>query len=688
MLRKYEYLLKNLDCANCANKIQNKIAENKEYKDVVVNFNTLKLSLYSEMEENDIERDVKLIIEKLEPEVEVVKMREQTTTIHEGHKNIHILRLVFGIIFMIISFNIKNALLSSIFMIVSYVILLSRTAWNALKLLQKKTINESFLITISCIGAYLVGEKFEGIMVILLYEIGKILEERAIHHTRKSISDLMDIKPEYANLKKDKDIQKVSPETVNIGDIIVIKKGEKIPLDGIVMKGEAKINTASLTGESNLIHVKEKEKVLSGSINEDGILEVQVTERYENSTVNKILELVENATDKKAKTETFVNKAAKIYTPIVIILAVIVAIVLPMFTKTAYTESIYRALIFLVISCPCAIAISVPLSYFSGIGKASKEGILIKGSDYLDALGHITSIIFDKTGTLTTGKFGVENIISNVENYTQEDVLKYAALGESFSNHPIAKSILDFYHKQIDKSKIEDYKEISGKGITYTIENKTVKIGNADFVECDNVSEVGTIIYVKLNDQVIGYIVLNDLVKPETLNVIKGLEKQNIKTRMFTGDQKEIALKIGKQIGISEVKSDLLPQDKYKELENILAQKQNKDKKIAFVGDGINDAPVLARADIGISMGGVGASSAIEASDVVIMTDNLEKIEQGIRISKKTDLIIKQNLIFAISVKILVLLMSVFGFSQMWQAIFADVGVTLITIFNTLRILK
>ena len=497
----------------------------------------------------------------------------------------------------------------------------------------------------------------------------------------------MDIKPEYANLKIGENFEKVLPESVNIGDIILIKSGEKIPLDGEVIKGESKLNTASLTGESKLRTVKENDMVLSGSINEDGIIEVKVSERYEKSTVNKILELVENATDKKAKTETFVNKAAKIYTPIVFGLAIIVAIFLPFFFNMTYQESIYRGLIFLVISCPCAIAISVPLSYFSGIGRASKEGILVKGSNFLDALGHINSIIFDKTGTLTKGEFGVEKVVA-IEDYTKEDILKFAALGESFSNHPIAKSILKFYNKELDTSNVENFKEVSGKGIEYTQNSNNIKIGNSEFVETESVLEIGTVIYVKKDDKIIGYILLNDLIKPEAKQTLKKLEKMNIKTRMFTGDNKEIALEIGKQLEISEVKYEMLPQEKYEELEKILENNNDKKKKIAFIGDGVNDAPVLARADVGISMGGVGASSAIEASDVVIMTDNLEKIEQGIRISKKTDFIIKQNLIFAISVKLLVLCMSVFGVANMWGAVFADVGVTVLTILNTLRILN
>ncbi len=685
-MKKFEYRLKNFACANCANKIQNKISQNKDYKDVVLNFNTLKLSFYSDLEEKDIEVNIKKIVTQIEPHVEVLKY--ETKIKSESKVKYHLFRLIIGILFMIIGMLVKTTLASNLLLIISYVVLLSRTASNAIKLLKNKTINENFLITISSIGAYLVGEKLEGLMVIILFEIGKILEEKAVNHSRKSIADLMDIKPEYANLKIGEEYSKVLPESVEKGDIIIIKTGEKIPLDGTVIKGEAKINKVSLTGESRLESVKANDKVLSGSVNEEGIIEIEVTDRYENSTVHKILELVENATDKKAKTETFVNKIAKVYTPVVFGIAIIVSVLLPIILKITYSESIYRALIFLVISCPCAIAISVPLSYFSGIGKSSKEGILIKGSNYLDTLSDISTIIFDKTGTLTKGEFGVEKVVSKSNEYNEKEILEFAALGESFSNHPIAKSILKFNNVELDISKVENFKEISGKGIEYIIDENKIKIGNADFVECQNESEIGTIVYVKIDEKVVGYIVLNDLIKKESKTIVDVLRKMGITTQMFTGDNSEIASKIGEELGINKIKSQMLPQDKYNELEKIIENKKSDKEKIAFVGDGINDSPVLARADIGISMGGVGANSAIEASDVVIMTDNLEKIENAIKISKKTKNIIKQNLIFAIGMKILVLLLSIFGIGQMWLAVFADVGVTLITILNTLRILR
>ena len=713
-LKKYEFRLEGLDCANCANKIQNKIAENEEYKNVVVNFNTLKLSFETDI--NVLDEEIEKIVKSLEPEVEVINLKSNNKgnehnhehehehhhehdhkhcdgNCHENHdkkdkkKNTNIIRLFFGILLMVIATMLnltKEVRLALI--VVAYCILLFRSSKNAIKLLKKKTLDENFLVTISCIGALLIGEEIEGLMVIILYEIGKILEEKAVNNTRKSISELMDIRPEYANLKHENHEHKVNPEEVNIGDIIVIKQGEKIPLDGRVVSGTASLNTASITGESVLREVKENDLVLSGCINEKGLIEVKVTEKYEDSTVNKILELVENATDKKAKTETFVNKASKIYTPIILVLAVLVVILMPLVAKITYIDAVYRALIFLVVSCPCAIVISVPLSYFSGIGKASKKGILIKGSNFLDAIRNIKYIAMDKTGTLTKGKFEVEKIKVYDEDFSEDEILEFAAIGESFSNHPLAVAVLNKYGKVVNQDRVSDFEEITGKGLQYKLDEKTIKIGNAELTDAKEETTIGTIIYVKIENSVIGALVLNDVIKPEAKEAMDGLKHLGISTWMFTGDNIEVAKKVAKEIGINDVKAEMLPTDKYSELEKII--KNKKDGKVAFVGDGINDSPVLALADIGISMGGIGSSSAIEASDMVIMTDNLNKIGEAIKISKFTNKIIKQNLIFALGTKILVLILSVLGFAQMWLAVFADVGVTLITILNTIRILN
>lgn len=698
-MKKYEFILKDLDCAACANEIQEKLEKNPKLHNVNVNFAKLKLTY--ETDEVSVEEVRKAVLDQ-EPDVEMIDASLEHTEQKEEKSNTmsQVCRLVIGIAIAFIGMYAKlPATASIILIIVGYAILLYRTAKNAIKMLFKsKKINENFLITISCIGAYLVGEHLEGLMVIILYEIGKILEEKSINKSRKSIKDLMNIKPEYANLKIENDIKQVSPEEVKIGDIILVKEGEKVPLDGIVTKGNADLNTASLTGESKLSQVQEGKNVLSGSIVVDGMIEVKVTEKYENSTVSRILDLVENATDKKAKTETFVNKASSIYTPIVIGLAAIVAIFLPLFTDIPYVGnngSIYRALIFLVISCPCSIAISVPLSYFSGIGKSSKEGILIKGSDYIDAIKDIKEIVFDKTGTLTKGEFEIQKI-DILSNYNEQEVLKYAAMGERFSNHPIAKSIIKANKVDVDNVEVQDFKEIAGKGLSYQYDGKTILVGNSTLVNDENKADEKddtTIIYVKVGDELVGIIYLGDTIKDGAKEAIRQLNAQGIRTSMFTGDNHKNAEKIGKELGIQNIKSEMLPQDKYNELEKIInANTKNSEnstnRKVAFVGDGINDSPVLARADVGISMGGVGSESAIEASDIVIMTDDISKIIDAINISKKTCGIIKQNLIFSVGVKVLILLLSVLGISGMWQAVFADVGVTILTIFNTLRILK
>lgn len=696
-MKKYEYEIAGLDCATCANEIQEGLNKKPEIKNANVNFAKMKLTYETDtLSKEEIEK----IVQCIEPEVELLEVNSKSKDLKnekaqkENRKKLwlHILRLVIGAIVAGVGLYVPMPkVASTIFIVLGYAVLLFKTVKNAVKLLFKsKTINENLLITISCIGAYLVGKSSEGLMVIILYEIGKILEEKAINKTRKSISDLMDIKPEYANLKKGDEIEIVEPSEVKVGDIVVAKQGEKIPLDGVVVKGTASLNTASLTGESKPQDVDENDIVLSGSIVLEGLLEIKVTEKYENSTVSKILELVENATDKKAKTETFVNKAAKIYTPIVIGIAILVGMFLPLISNVTYggeNGSIYRALIFLVISCPCAIAISVPLCYFSGIGKSSKEGILIKGSDYLDELKDVKEIVFDKTGTLTKGQFGISKIEVYSDKYVENDVLKYVVWGESYSNHPIAKSIVR-NAKNVETKKVENYEEITGKGIKYNIDGKTVLAGNSSLVGKEDEVAESTKIYLKIDDELVGAILLKDEAKHGTKEAIQALNSRGIVTKMFTGDNKKAAKQIAEELGISEFAAEMLPDQKYSELEKELEKYKGTNGKVAFVGDGINDSPVLARADVGISMGGVGSGSAIEASDIVVMTDSIDRIDCAIDISKKTSKIIKQNLIFSIGVKIVVLILSVFGVANMWEAVFADVGATLITVLNSLRILK
>ena len=678
---KYRYNISNLDCANCAGKIECALNKDKKINKAVVNFSKLSVMVDTDMEK-DVKSYVQKIIDKTEPGVKLLDKKESFDIKKKVLKDVS--RLIIGIVLALLGTYLFKGVISNIFIILGYVVLLFRTASNAVKLIFKsKTIDENLLVTISCVGAYFTNNISEGLMVIVLYEIGKILEEIAVNRSRRSISDLMDIKPEYANLKTKEDTVKVSPEDVKKGDVILIKKGEKVPLDGIVIEGDAKLNTAALTGESALRKVGVNDEVLSGSVNEDGIILLKVTSLYDDSTVAKILNLAESAGDRKAKTETFVSKAAKIYTPVVLILAILIGVFLPLIFNVDFNDAIYRALVFLVISCPCAIAISVPLSYFSGIGRASRDGILIKGSDYLDALGHVKKIIFDKTGTITTGKASSYKLDILNENYKKEDVINYYLKAEKLSNHPIAVSIVNIFNKKVKTDDVKDFKEVSGKGVSCTIKGNKVKVGSSKFCKS---KENDNGIYLNVNDKIVSKLELVDGVKEGVKDAINELKSEGITVKMFTGDNKDVALSIAGKVGIDNVYYELLPEDKYKLLEEEI--KENSVGKTAFVGDGINDAPSLALADVGISMGGVGQASAIEASDVVIMTDEISKINDGIKISKKTSKIIKENLVFAIGVKVLVLILSGLGIASMWQAVFADTGVTLLTILNTTRILK
>ena len=671
---KYRFKLNGLDCPNCASKIEGKLNNDKNIRNASVNFSKLTVSLETDLK-SDVKNYVSDIVKSIEPDVIVLDIKEE---IKNNNFKYNIFRLLLGIVLLILGMIFKGNV-SSILIILSYIILLSRTFVTAIKLLFKKTLDENFLVTISCIGAYFTNNIHEGAMVIILYEIGKVLEQIAVNRSRRSISDLMDIKADEANLKVDGEIKVVNPESVNIGDIIVVKSGEKIPLDGVIVKGSSKLNTSALTGESKLKSVDVGDTVLSGEVNMGDIFEMKVSCLYENSTVSRILELVENATDRKAKTETFVSKAAKVYTPVILILAILTAFILPLF-GLSMSDAIYRALVFLVVSCPCAIAISVPLSYFSGIGSCSKNGILVKGSDYLDLLSDINQIIFDKTGTLTKGSFKDYTLTVLDSSKDKDDIIKYYLMGEKLSNHPIAKSILSIFNLSVSTKNVKDFKEISGKGISYKYNQDTIKIGSSSYI---GIKDNDQAIYLSINDKVCSKLMLIDGLKEDAKEVIEKLNKRGIVTKMFTGDNNAVALDISKKLGIEKTYYELLPEDKYKLLENEIG-----NGVVAFVGDGINDAPSLALSDIGISMGGIGSASAIEASDVVIMTDELSKIISAIDISKFTKKVIKQNLLFAIIVKILVLVLSNLGIASMWQAVFADTGVTLLTILNSTRILK
>lgn len=671
---KYRFKLNGLDCPNCASKIEGKLNNDKNIRNASVNFSKLTVSLETDLK-SDVKNYVSDIVKSIEPDVIVLDIKEE---VKNNNFKYNIFRLLLGIVLLILGMIFKGNV-SSILIILSYIILLSRTFVTAIKLLFKKTLDENFLVTVSCIGAYFTNNIHEGAMVIILYEIGKVLEQIAVNRSRRSISDLMDIKADEANLKVDGEIKVVNPESVNIGDIIVVKSGEKIPLDGVIVKGSSKLNTSALTGESKLKSVNAGDTVLSGEVNMGDIFEMKVSCLYENSTVSRILELVENATDRKAKTETFVSKAAKVYTPVILILAILTAFILPLF-GLSMSDAIYRALVFLVVSCPCAIAISVPLSYFSGIGSCSKNGILVKGSDYLDLLSDINQIIFDKTGTLTKGSFKDYTLTVLDSSKDKDDIIKYYLMGEKLSNHPIAKSILSIFDLSVSTKNVKDFKEISGKGISYKYNQDTIKIGSSSYI---GIKDNDQAIYLSINDKVCSKLILIDGLKEDAKEVIEKLNKRGIVTKMFTGDNNAVALDISKKLGIEKTYYELLPEDKYKLLENEIG-----NGVVAFVGDGINDAPSLALSDIGISMGGIGSASAIEASDVVIMTDELSKIISAIDISKFTKKVIKQNLLFAIIVKVLVLVLSTLGIASMWQAVFADTGVTLLTILNSTRILK
>jgi len=671
-MKKYKCNINNLDCANCARKLEEELNKNSKLNNVIVNFTTSKVTY--ESDELTI-KDVNKLIKNIEPDSYLTETEEK------NKKDYTIIFLSLGVMLGLISLYIDiKPIINKVLLIISYMLLLYKPFMNSIKtLIKSRIINENLLIVVSVIGAYIVGEELEGIMVVALYLFGKILEEKAVNNSRKSIKNLMDIKEDYANKKIGNEFKKVKVEEVNIKDRILVKKGERIPLDGKIIKGKSYLNMSALTGESELVKVKENDNVLSGSINEDELLEIEVTARFEDSSVSRILDLIEEASSKKAKTETLVSRLSKYYTPIILILAVLVGITLPILTNLSIEESAYRALTFLVISCPCAIAISVPLSYFTGIGVSSKKGILVKGSNYLDNLSKIEKIIFDKTGTLTTGVFEVEEIIIEDKKYKLEEINEIVSMGESLSNHPIANALKTLSNKKINTDKIKDFKELSGSGISFKLDNKTVLIGTSSLCNCSKKDGI----HVNIDGKHTATIIIRDKVKEDAPLLIKKLKRLGIKPYMFTGDKERVAKNVASLVGIDEYHSEMLPEDKYKKYEEV-----SSSHLTAFVGDGINDTPVLRRSDIGISMGTIGSKVAIEASDVVIMKDDLNKINEGIEISKYTRKIIIENLVFALFIKALILILSVVGLTKMWAAVFADTGLTLLTILNTLRIIN
>lgn len=589
--------------------------------------------------------------------------------------------------------SLNNEWLQIALFIISYIIVGEDVVKRAVKNIFKgQVFDENFLMSIATIGAFFIGEYPEGVAVMLFYQVGELFQSYAVGKSRKSIASLMDIRPDYANVKKGDELVKVDPDEVQIGDIIVIKAGEKIPLDGKVIEGSSMIDTSALTGESVPREVEVGSDILSGCININGVITAEVTKEFGESTVSKILDLVENASSKKSNSEQFITKFARYYTPVVVIIAVFLAIIPPLVIDGAtFSDWIYRALAFLVVSCPCALVISIPLSFFGGIGGASKKGVLVKGSNYLEALAETEIVVFDKTGTLTKGVFNVQEI--HPEGVSKEELLELTAHAESYSNHPISLSLKRAYSKEIDNGRISDVEEISGHGVIATVDGKKVMVGNIKLMKMMDIPYfkgelIGTIVHVAVNNKYIGYIVIADEVKEDSAQAIKELKAANIKqTVMLTGDNKSIGSKVAKELGLDKVYAELLPVDKVEKLEELFSQKSKKGK-LAFVGDGINDAPVLARADIGIAMGGLGSDAAIEAADVVIMTDEPSKIATTMKISKKTLKIAHQNIVFAIGIKIIVLILSAFGITTMWAAIFADVGVTIIAVLNAFRALN
>ena len=723
---KFKLELKGLDCANCANKIENKASKLEGVKEAILNFTTttLNVEIKEGYNKKDTINEIKKIVLNLEPNVVVeeiytnkntkannsicndnkCKVNNDTSEIKamSGSTDNKLLfyikdnlRLIIGIVAYVIALIFKGDgnLLSMILFATSYLIIGGDVVLTAIKNIARGEIfDENFLMSIATIGAFFIGEYPEAVAVMLFYQVGEMFQGYAVNKSRKSISSLMNIRADYANVLRDNKEIKVSPEDVYIDEIIIVKPGERIPLDGVVIEGTSFIDTAALTGESVPREIKEGNEILSGAINTNGVLKVKVNKEYGESTVARILELVENASNKKAPTEKFITKFAKVYTPIVVIVAIVVAIIPPLILKDAtFSEWIYKALSILVVSCPCALVVSIPLGFFSGIGAASKKGILVKGGNYLEALKESEVVVFDKTGTLTKGVFKVTEI--NTENISESELLEITAIGESHSNHPIAKSIIQAYGKDINKEEIKNYKEISGYGIEASIRDNNVLIGNSKLMKSYNINyeekkSIGTIVHVAINGLYKGNIVISDEIKENVKEALKSLKSAGIKkTVMLTGDNKLVAEEVAKNIGIDEVYSELLPGDKVGKVEELLNRSDTKGK-VVFVGDGINDAPVLARADIGVAMGGVGSDAAIEAADVVLMQDNIYSLVDSIQVSKRTSKILWQNIIFSLGVKIAVMILVVLGLTNMWAAVFADVGVTLIAVLNSMRIIR
>lgn len=688
-------ILEGLDCANCALKIEKSVRDIDGVKNATVNYASKTMVVESEEDKDSIIKLVREVVNKVEPDVMILEKHDENIQDTDANRNGFQKkwgRLLFGVIPFILALSIEFPMqIKLTLFLASYIIIgvnvLKKAVYN---ISRGQIFDENFLMGIATLGAFIIGEYPEGVAVLLFYEVGELFQEMAVHRSRKSIADLMDIRPDFANLKKADEIIKVSPLEVQPGDIIVIRPGEKVPLDGHIIDGESSMDTSALTGESIPREVGIGDEILGGFINNNGLLTIKVSKPFGQSTVSKILDLVENAGSKKAPTENFITRFARYYTPIVVFSALAIALVPPMIIAGAsFSEWIYRALVFLVISCPCALVISIPLGFFGGIGGASKHGVLVKGGNYLEALAEVDTVVFDKTGTLTKGVFGVTEI-HPAPNIDKDDLLLYAAIAESQSTHPIATSIIKAYDGEIDKNLIKTYREMPGHGIEVETDSHLILAGNMGLMELNGikykrVETIGTAVYIAVDGQYAGHIIVSDEIKEDSAKTIRSLKAFGVKTiAMLTGDTKEVGEKVGNELGLDMVYAQLLPHEKVEKLE-MMEKNRGSKGKLAFVGDGINDAPVLARADIGIAMGGLGSDAAIEAADVVLMTDEPYKLIHAITISKRTKRIIWQNIVLALGVKGIVLLMGAMGMATMWAAVFADVGVALIAVLNSMR---
>lgn len=694
------FILEGLDCANCAQKIEDRVNKINGVKKATLNFVNKKLQIeFNDVSNEELVNQIKNEIISIEPYVKIIDFNENISKNRKNNideNNSSLKRLFLSLLIFILGVILPiDEYVKYLLFFSSYLIAGIRVLKISLHNIKNKNIfDENFLMSVATLGAIAIGQFEEAIAVMIFYEIGEYFQSKAVNQSRKSIAELMDIRPDYANLIKNEDFIKVNPKDVQIGDHILIRPGERIPLDSVIVDGESSIDTKALTGESIPKDVRTGDKILGGYINLQGLLKAKVEKEYKDSSVSKILKLVEESSEKKAPTENFITAFAKYYTPVVVFLAIALAIIPPLIIEGAlFSDWIYRSLVFLVVSCPCALVISIPLSFFAGIGKASKNGILIKGGNYLEALNFVDTIVFDKTGTLTEGVFKVSSVVT-IGNYSVDEVLYFAAHAEYNSNHPIAKSIVEYYNKGINLSSITEFKEYAGNGIETIVNDSKILLGKFDFlrskgIKIDELYQNSNSIYVAIDGKFEGYIVITDRVKDDAKYTIDMLKNHNIKNIvMLTGDNKEVASKTAKDLGINSYYAELLPEDKVEIVEKLMSKKSNKKSKLVFIGDGINDAPVLSISDIGIAMGGLGSDAAIEASDIVLMNDELKKLIELFQISQKTRKIAYENIYLALFVKFLVLILGAIGIATMWHAVFADVGVTILAVINSMRLLQ